>query len=162
MCGINGLYNYSKTLLSEEENLIEKMNDVIVHRGPDDSGTWFDKDRQVYFGHQRLSILDLSQNGHQPMISPKRTVIVYNGEIYNFKSLKTDFNDRLFFSETDTEVLLYLYERYGHYCLDRLNGMFAFSIWDEVRGELFLARDRVGIKPLYYTLDFRQKIIEKL
>jgi len=151
MCGINGFYNYSKTLLPEGEALVKIMNETISHRGPDDCGIWSDEDQHVYFGHQRLSILDLSQNGHQPMISPKGTVIVYNGEVYNFESLKADLDDRSFFSETDTEVLIYLYEQDGYDCLHQLNGMFAFAIWDETRAEIFLARDRVGIKPLYYT-----------
>ncbi len=151
MCGINGFFNYSKLPLSEEEELVKKMNQVIRHRGPDDSGIWPEAHRQIFFGHQRLSILDLSPKGHQPMMSPRGTVIVYNGEIYNFKSLKAGLKERPFFSETDTEVLLYLYERDGHRCLDHVNGMFAFAIWDEGRAELFLARDRIGIKPLYYT-----------
>jgi len=151
MCGINGFYNYSRVSLSEEETLIKRMNEKIGYRGPDDCGIWSDKDRYVYFGHQRLSILDLSQNGHQPMISPQKTVIVYNGEIYNFGSLKSDYDNRSFFSKTDTEVLLYLYEQDGDSCLDKFDGMFAFAIWDETREEIFLARDRVGIKPLYFT-----------
>jgi asparagine synthase (glutamine-hydrolysing) len=151
MCGINGFFDYSKLPLSEEEELVKKMNQVISHRGPDDSGVWSEADRRIFFGHQRLSILDLSPNGHQPMMSSQGTVIVYNGEIYNFKALRTGFKDRAFFSETDTEVFLYLYERDGQYCLNHVNGMFAFAIWDEGRAELFLARDRIGIKPLYYT-----------
>ncbi|MGH7456387.1 MAG: asparagine synthase (glutamine-hydrolyzing), partial [bacterium] len=122
MCGINGFFNYLKLPLAEEEELVKKMNRVISHRGPDDSGIWSDADRRVFFGHQRLSILDLSPNGHQPMIGLQGTVIVYNGEIYNFKSLKAGFTDRAFFSETDTEVLLYLYERDGQHCLDHVNG----------------------------------------
>lgn len=151
MCGINGFFNYSNLSLFEEEALIAGMNRAISHRGPDDRGIWIDRNNGVSFGHQRLSILDLSSSGHQPMVSKNNTVIVYNGEIYNFKSLKKNLNEYSFFSETDTEVLLYLYERYGHKCLEHLNGMFAFAIWDKMKGELFLSRDRIGIKPLYYT-----------
>ncbi len=151
MCGINGFYNYSKVTISEGYPLLNKMNELINHRGPDDSGVWSDSQQIVFLGHQRLSILDLSTKGHQPMVSEKGSVIVYNGEIYNFQNLRKRLVDRLFFSRTDTEVLLYLYEKYGHKCLDLLNGMFAFAIWDDSKKELFLARDRVGIKPIYYT-----------
>jgi len=151
MCGINGFFNYSRTSISEQENLIVRMNRAISHRGPDDCGIWSNITRDVYLGHQRLSILDLSERGHQPMVSPKGTVIVYNGEIYNFKILRKELINQHFFSETDTEIILYFYEKYGHYCLDRLNGMFAFALWDEAKKELFLARDRIGIKPLYYA-----------
>ncbi|MDL1975735.1 MAG: asparagine synthase (glutamine-hydrolyzing) [Deltaproteobacteria bacterium] len=152
MCGISGFFNYSKACLSDEEALIVQMNEAIRHRGPDDSGTWVDRIRGVYFGHQRLSILDLSPRGRQPMISQRGTVIVYNGEVYNFNALKAEVDQHSFFSRTDTEVLLYLYEEHGHQCLNKLNGMFALAIWDETKGELFLARDRIGIKPLYYTI----------
>jgi len=151
MCGINGFFNYSKISISEQENLIERMNKAISHRGPDDCGIWSNPASNVYLGHQRLSILDLSERGHQPMVSPKGTAIVYNGEIYNFKILRKELISQPFFSETDTEVLLYIYEKFGHNCLDRVNGMFAFALWDEAKKELFLARDRIGIKPLYYT-----------
>jgi len=151
MCGINGFFNYSRVNLSNGEVLINQMNKAIAHRGPDDTGIWTNRNHEAYFGHQRLSILDLSSRGHQPMISPKGTVIVYNGEVYNYKSLKDNFADRSFFSETDTEVILYAYESHGQSCLDELNGMFAFAIWDEDKKEIFLARDRIGIKPLYYT-----------
>ncbi len=151
MCGINGFYNYSRITLSDEEALIKRMNESIEHRGPDDNGIWCDRRYNTFFGHQRLSILDLSEKGHQPMVSSKGNVIIYNGEIYNFKNIKSDLKNHFFLSETDTEVLLYLYERDGQKCLDQLNGMFAFAIWDNAKQELFLARDRIGIKPLYYT-----------
>ncbi|MGH7491095.1 MAG: asparagine synthase (glutamine-hydrolyzing) [bacterium] len=151
MCGINGLLNYSGISIPEAEKHIGTMNQAISHRGPDDSGIWSAPCRGVFLGHQRLSILDLSASGHQPMRSPQGTVLVYNGEIYNFKALKAACGARRFFSQTDTEVLLYLYEREGRSCLHHLNGMFAFALWDEAKAELFLARDRIGIKPLYYT-----------
>ena len=151
MCGINGFLNYSGVHLQPEAGIVEKMNDRIVHRGPDDSGTWLSDDARVHLGHQRLSILDLSSAGHQPMISSFGKVIVFNGEIYNYPALRSRFDHRLFTSETDTEVLLYLYERYGVNMLEELNGMFAFALWDETKSRLVLARDRIGIKPLYYT-----------
>ena len=122
-------------------------------RGPDDQGVWISEDRRLALSHRRLSILDVSSRGHQPMISPDgRQVIVYNGEIYNFRELRTGLEqegDR-FVTGTDTEVILAAYKRYGVECLPRFNGMFAFAIWDEEDRSLFLARDRFGVKPLLY------------
>ena len=151
MCGINGFFNYSGVRVESEERIVDKMNDSIAHRGPDDSGVWIDNTRQVSLGHRRLSILDLSPNGHQPMVDNNGNAIVFNGEIYNYRNLKKEIYAHNFFSESDTEVLLCLYNKHHHDALDRLNGMFAFAIWDQARCELFLARDRIGIKPLYYT-----------
>jgi asparagine synthase (glutamine-hydrolysing) len=151
MCGINGFFNFAGMEIPGGAALLERMNLAVAHRGPDDSGVWTDQSRKVCLGHRRLSILDLSERGHQPMISPRRSVVVFNGEIYNFKQLKDSFQDHDFLSETDTEVLLALYDRHGEDCLRFLNGMFAFAIWDENRGQMFLARDRLGKKPLYYT-----------
>ena len=152
MCGINGFFNYAGVSRPINTSLIESMNRRIAHRGPDDSGVWCNEDKKVYLGHQRLSILDLSAAGHQPMKSLLGNVIVFNGEIYNYPLLKKQFKEVRFFSQTDTEVLLHLYEEHGHVLLEKLNGMFAFALWDRQKEELFLARDRVGIKPLYYTL----------
>jgi len=152
MCGINGFFNYSGSSLTESVRLLEAMNNRIAHRGPDDTGIWCSEDRKIYLGHQRLSILDLSEAGHQPMRSTRGSVVVFNGEIYNYPLLKNQLKDVSFFSQTDTEVLLYLYERHGVKLLEQLNGMFAFALWDPEKEELLLARDRVGIKPLYYTL----------
>src|SRR5690606_18244337 len=127
-------------------------NAALAHRGPDDEGAWHDPHRGVHLGHRRLSILDLSEAGHQPMRTPRGTTIVFNGEIYNFEELKASLlPGERFASHTDTEVLLRLYERFGDDVLRHLNGMFAFALWDPGRGRLLLARDRVGIKPLYYT-----------
>jgi asparagine synthase (glutamine-hydrolysing) len=151
MCGINGIFNYRGSVIPDGLPLLEKMNQAIAHRGPDDSGVWADHANGIYFGHRRLSILDLSEKGHQPMISPRGSTIVFNGEIYNFKELRNTFRDQPFISETDTEVLLALYDRDGDGCLQPLNGMFSFAIWDEAKRRLFLARDRLGKKPLYYT-----------
>jgi len=124
----------------------------IAHRGPDDAGTWFDDDRRVGLGHARLSILDLSPLGHQPMSDPDgRVVIAYNGEIYNFRELRAELETRghRFRSRSDTEVLLHLYLEEGEAFLERLNGIFAFALWDARSRTLLLARDALGVKPLY-------------
>lgn len=143
MCGING-FNF------KDESLICKMNQSLSHRGPDDSGIFFDK--EISLGHQRLSIIDLSKKGHQPMQSEDgKFTIVFNGEIYNFLEIKEKLKIKYnFISNTDTEVVLYAYREYGPDCLKLFNGIFAFAIWDKEKKALFLARDRNGIKPLYY------------
>ncbi|MEO5571592.1 MAG: asparagine synthase (glutamine-hydrolyzing) [Bacteroidia bacterium] len=151
MCGINGIYNFSKVILNDGESLVTKMNHCIRHRGPDDSGLWKNELAGIYFGHQRLSIIDLSAAGHQPMVSEKGNAIIFNGEIYNYKEIKEHVKENKFKSNSDTEVLLFLYEKYGHDCLKFLNGMFAFAIWNHSKQELFLAKDRAGKKPLYYS-----------
>jgi len=127
------------------------MTDVIAHRGPDSEGQWID--RNIGLGHRRLSIIDLTSDAAQPMASGDcNVVITFNGEIYNYKELARLLVSRGYTLRThsDTEVILGLYQIYGKQCLYRLRGMFAFAIWDRNRQELFLARDRVGIKPLYY------------
>jgi len=132
--------------------LLKKMADTIEHRGPDDEG--FFVRGQIGFGFRRLSIIDLS-TGHQPISNEDDSVwIVFNGEIYNYKELREFLlaKGHQFKTKTDTEVILHLYEEMGHECLGKLRGMFAFAIWDERDKSLFLARDRVGIKPLYYSL----------
>lgn len=151
MCGINGIFNFSFSSLQNPENLVHKMNEAILHRGPDGRGTWSSSKDGISMGHQRLRIIDLSEKAHQPMKNANGNVIVFNGEIYNFKEIKKRAVDHTFKSESDTEVLLYLYEKHGTNCLEYLTGMFAFCIWDPKKKELFLARDRVGQKPLYYT-----------
>jgi asparagine synthase (glutamine-hydrolysing) len=148
MCGIGGfLGEFDIALLS-------KMGDTMVRRGPDDFGKWFDRDDSVGLCHRRLAIIDLSRQGHQPMIDwSQRFVIVFNGEIYNYRELRSELvaQGYAFASETDTEVLLNLYLRDGVAMLGQLNGMFAFAIWDKVDKSLFLARDLFGVKPLYYA-----------
>ncbi len=144
MCGICGYVGI------EEPGLIERMTAVLQHRGPDDFGHF--RDGNVSLGHRRLSIIDLA-GGQQPMTNPEGSlVIVFNGEIYNFREIRQSLYERGvgFESDSDTEVLLRSYEIHGAGALDKLNGMFAFAIYDRNRKELFLARDRVGIKPLYY------------
>jgi len=131
----------------------ERMAEAMRLRGPDDKGVWLSDDRRLALSHRRLSILDVSSRGHQPMLSPDgRSVIVYNGEIYNFREIRSHLEkegDR-FVTGTDTEVILAAYRRYGIDCLSRFNGMFAFAIWDSNTRSLFLARDRFGVKPLLY------------
>ncbi|MCX9080640.1 MAG: asparagine synthase (glutamine-hydrolyzing) [Candidatus Methanoperedens sp.] len=150
MCGINGRINlYGKQIFDDEITL---MNDALVHRGPDDSGIWIENN--VGLGHRRLSIIDLSYSGHQPMKYNDK-VIVHNGEIFNFLELKTELESKgyEFKSKTDTEVILASYNEWGIECLDKLRGMFAFVIYDKSRNILFGARDRFGKKPLKYFFD---------
>lgn len=152
MCGISGILQLDKDKHVDQELLIS-MRDSLRHRGPDGAGIHLD--HEVGLAHRRLSIIDLSERGHQPFYSPdRRYVIIYNGEIFNFKELRKELEATgiRFNSESDTEVLLHLFIRHGKDCLDKLNGMFAFAVWDSTERVLFLARDRVGIKPLYYSL----------
>ena len=133
--------------------LVKKMTDAISHRGPDSEGQW--TEGAIGLGHRRLAIIDLTPAGHQPMISTNsRYVISYNGEVYNFQELRAELESKgyWFHSRTDTEVVLNAYSEWGVECLNRFNGMFAFSIWDRKEKILTLARDRYGIKPLYYTI----------
>ncbi len=153
MCGITGQASKEKQI---ERGLIVSLSRALAHRGPDDEGTWFSEDYSVGMGQLRLSILDLSSLGHQPMLSPDgRFVMVYNGEIYNFRELRQELRDagESFVSNTDTEVLLRLWSLQGPMCLSRLRGMYAFAIWDNRERCLWLVRDPLGIKPLYYALE---------
>jgi asparagine synthase (glutamine-hydrolysing) len=153
MCGITGL------ITQNPEARIGAMLKAIEHRGRDDEGVWTspvinDEGRRVCFGHRRLSIIDTSSAGHQPMLSHDgRLVLILNGEIYNYRELREQLTSkgRTFRTQTDTEVLLAAWAEWGEDCLPRLNGMFAFALWDERERALFLVRDRVGIKPLYYA-----------
>lgn len=150
MCGIAGIFNLNGEPVSTA--LLRRMTDTMAHRGPDGEG--FYTDSFIGLGHRRLAILDLSPLGHQPMVSEDgQYAICYNGEIYNFRELRAELEGYgyRFRSRSDTEVLLYAYVQWGPECLHRLNGMFSFALWDRTRQELFLARDRYGIKPLYYA-----------
>ena len=156
MCGIvGGVFHHSCDEL-ELRTLSRSMSSPLAHRGPDASGEWVDPARGVFLGHRRLSIIDLSPTGAQPMISQSgRYVLTYNGEIYNFPDLRRELAGQgaSFRGTSDTEVLLTLVEQLGlQRTLLRLNGMFAIGLWDAQEGKLFLARDRAGEKPLYYTL----------
>lgn len=155
MCGICGYISKKKI----DDVVLEKMNNTLWHRGPDDFGIIqleMEEDWNLGLGHRRLSILDLSEAGHQPMQDKEgRYTIVFNGEIYNFVELRKELEEKgySFFSLCDTEVLLNLYIEYGIKCIELLNGMFAFAIYDKVKEEVILARDRAGEKPLYYYWD---------
>lgn len=151
MCGICGIMFADKNH-AVDESVLTQMRDSLFHRGPDDAGSYIKEN--VGLGVRRLSILDLSPNGHMPMSTPdERYWIVYNGEVYNFEELRSDLVAQgvNFKSNTDTEVLLRLYQRYGPQMLQRCNGMFGIAIWDVKEETLFLARDRMGVKPLFYT-----------
>jgi len=150
MCGINGLFSTGKALPDNTAELIRKMNQALTHRGPDDEGCFVDADAGIALGHRRLSIIDLSANGHQPMKDDRQNMMVFNGEIYNYKELKKSQPDQRFATDSDTEVLMRLYAEHGHRALDSLNGMFAFGFFNRKNGELQLARDRAGKKPLYF------------
>ena len=150
MCGICGLISSS----TEVPGWLAGMNAVQVHRGPDGGGTWVSTDGRVHLAHRRLAILDLSEAGAQPMADPEgRYVITYNGEIYNYLELKAELQrmGAQFHSHSDTEVILEAYKAWGEACLGRLNGMFAFALYDTVTRRLFCARDRYGEKPFLFT-----------
>jgi len=148
MCGILGIVN-----LNIKKDILIKMRDLMAHRGPDDSGLWINKDATVGLAHTRLSILDLSEAGRQPMSDLEEKVwITFNGEIYNFQEIRDDLKKKgyIFRTRTDTEVIINAYKEWGTECVKKFNGMFAFGIYDDINKILFLARDRVGKKPLYY------------
>jgi len=174
MCGITGIA-YSDY---KDTHDIQRMSDAIAHRGPDGEGfiaiststgkitelagnktpvqlpplSGFGANANIYLAHRRLSIIDLSTAGHQPMANKQKSIwITFNGEIYNYKSIRNELSDFTYKSNTDTEVLIYAYEKWGINCLERLNGMWAFVIYDAKKNILFGARDRFGVKPIYYT-----------
>ncbi len=150
MCGIAGVYKfYSKDV---DEADLNKMIVIQNHRGPDDSKTWIHSENKIGFGHNRLRIIDLSQAASQPMTYQGLYTITYNGELYNYKPLKEKLQQKgyQFNSQSDTEVLLAMYAEFGIDCLQHLDGMFAFAIWDEKKQRLFCARDRFGEKPFHY------------
>lgn len=148
MCGINGIVSFKNQVSVQA---VQKMNQALAHRGPDNDGVFYNN--SVALGHRRLSILDLSANANQPFYSSdKRFVIVYNGELYNYKEVKSTLTEFNFYTQSDTEVVLNAYIKYGANALQHFNGMYAFAIWDTLKEELFIARDRLGVKPLYYAL----------
>jgi len=154
MCGI---YGYLTSKRSIDPRVLRSMGDTLRHRGPDDEGEMIgeDEDLCVGFGHQRLSIIDLSPAGRQPMSNEDGSIwITYNGEIYNFIALRAELERKghRFKSSSDTEVVIHLYEELGIRCLEKMNGMFAFALWDRHKKTLILARDRIGKKPLHYAL----------
>jgi asparagine synthase (glutamine-hydrolysing) len=158
VCGIVGVYRRNGARVGEQE--LVRLRDTMRHRGPDADGLWVrDPTADVGFGHRRLSIVDLTEHGRQPMFSEDgKVVVTFNGEIYNHEQLRAELEGQghRFASRCDAEVLVHLYEQHGADMVHRLVGMFAFAIWDEHEQRLFLARDRLGIKPLYYFDDGRQ------
>lgn len=145
MCAINGF-------TFQDKDLLERMNQTTIHRGPDGSGKYLDG--YISLGHNRLSIIDLDKRANQPMVSNDgRFVIVYNGEVYNYREIKKELSDYNFKTTSDTEVILAAYNKWGDECVKRFKGIFAFAIWDKKNKELFLARDHFGVKPLFYYLD---------
>jgi asparagine synthase (glutamine-hydrolysing) len=153
MCGITGIY-YFDNKRTVEINQLKKMTDIISHRGPDDEGHYIDGN--VGLGHRRLSIIDLSSDGHQPMCNEDGTIwIIFNGEFYNYLNYKNEIISKghKLKSRSDTEYILHMYEEYGFEMVHKINGMFAFVIWDSKKQILFAARDRMGVKPFHYYID---------
>lgn len=155
MCGIGGVYDYGFRERPEvSPELLTRMSDAMVHRGPDDAGFHISTKGVCGLTFRRLSIVDLSPAGHQPMTTPDdRYTIVFNGEIYNHRAIRSELEAKgyRYHSQTDTETILYAYQEWGAECLKRFHGMWSIAIWDEQREELFCARDRIGIKPFYYA-----------
>jgi asparagine synthase (glutamine-hydrolysing) len=165
MCGIIG-YSLTDESLKDEyfgntlslETTLSQNNDLMTHRGPDDKGTFYDHEAGIGLGHRRLAIIDISVLGRQPMGDYQDKIkVVFNGEIYNFKDLREELIEDgvKFNSNSDTEVIVYLYKKYGQDMLDKLNGIFSIAIWDRLSEELFIARDNLGVKPLYFLNDSR-------
>ncbi|MCX6723491.1 MAG: asparagine synthase (glutamine-hydrolyzing), partial [Candidatus Staskawiczbacteria bacterium] len=150
MCGIIGIRDFRNKISPQ---ILSKMTDILSYRGPDDSGIYIDEKNNVGFGHRRLSILDLSSAGHQPMSDDNENIwVTFNGEIYNFKEIRKELENKghRFKSNSDTEVIVKSYEEWGIEAVKKYRGMFAFAIWDKTKEKLFLVRDRAGVKPLYY------------
>ena len=161
MCGVSGIMYFNKKLFVKKKYL-DEMNDILNHRGPDGKGRWISSTKNIGFGHTRLSILDLTSSANQPFVDKtKNYVITFNGEIYNFKEIKKILLNKGYSFKTknsDTEVLLLSYIEWGLKCVDKFRGMFAFAIWDNIKKKVFLVRDRIGVKPLYYKFDSEKLI----
>jgi asparagine synthase (glutamine-hydrolysing) len=151
MCGINGIISLDGRPIENGLTQVGRMNERLHHRGPDANGTWQHQSQKICFGQTRLSIIDLSESGNQPMTDEAGNCITFNGEIYNFKRLKSEhFPNEDFRSTSDTEVILKMYQKYGTGMLQYLEGMFAFALWDKANQRVFAARDRSGKKPFYH------------
>ena len=150
MCGISILINPGNKV---NMDLLKKMNDKVFYRGPDGDGFYINDEVGIGLGHRRLSIIDLSENGEQPMKSGEKYVITYNGEIYNYIELREELRSvgYIFATASDTEVILAAYDFWGTACVQKFNGMWAFCIFDKVKDIAFMCRDRFGVKPFYYT-----------
>ena len=155
MCGISGVYNFSNESINSEK-ILGKILKIQNNRGPDDKNIWISECKKLHLGHNRLSIIDLSNNASQPFVSVDQNyIITFNGEIYNFQDIKIDLIKKniKFKSKSDTEVILESYKYWGIEFLNKLRGMFSFVIWDKREEKLILARDPFGIKPLYYSIN---------
>jgi len=157
MCGISGVFVFRNSNFSVTEEYVARMRDAMAHRGPDGSGSWISADRRVGLGHRRLSIIDLSSSANQPMSSIDGTLhVVFNGEIYNHAEIRRELEQlghgRWKTDHSDTEVILHAFQEWGIDCIERFRGMFAMGLWDANARRLWLIRDRIGIKPLYYSI----------
>lgn len=152
MCGISGIVKFNSSVNDRHQTIasLKSMNSVLQHRGPDDNDVWCHENHALGLGQTRLSILDLSSAGHQPMPdSSNGNVVTYNGEIFNYRMLNNTYLKNLKFdSETDTETILKMYRKFGLEMISKLNGMFAFALWDNCKSELIIARDKSGKKAL--------------
>jgi len=157
MCGIVGAFSYAADSFDVSASYIKLMRDTMIHRGPDAASIWISENHKVGLGHRRLSIIDLSEAATQPMSNEDDTLwITFNGEIYNHAEIKKELEatgkHKWKTNHSDTEVILHAFEEWGIDCLHKFRGVFAFAIWDEAKGELWLVRDRIGVKPLYYSI----------
>jgi asparagine synthase (glutamine-hydrolysing) len=153
MCRIAGIAQANPLIEPRAHELVEQMCSLLIHGGPDDGGVLSNSNNAVVLGNRRLSLLDLSAQGHQPMEKYGKYTITYNGEIYNYKKIKQDLIEQgcIFFSGTDTEVVIEAYATWGTAAFEKFDGMFAFALFDAEKNKVFLVRDAVGIKPLYYA-----------
>jgi asparagine synthase (glutamine-hydrolysing) len=156
MCGIAGIISGNTSLITSDR--IKKMTGALAHRGPDGEGTWMNPTTAL--GNRRLSVIDLSSAGNQPMHYIDRYTIIHNGEIYNYVELREELQKKgySFYSKTDTEVVVASYDCWKEECVDHFDGMFAFAVWDDKEKELFAARDRFGEKPFFYFINNEQFI----
>lgn len=157
MCGINGSLVFDESDFEITSEYLIKMRDIQEHRGPDGAGLWISKNRRVGLGHRRLSIIDLSEKCKQPMSNEDDKIqLTFNGEIYNHAELREELEKTGKYDwktdHSDTEVIIHAYEEWGKSCIQKFRGMFAFALWDGKLNELWLVRDRLGVKPLYYSL----------
>ncbi len=157
MCGIVGTLSFDNSRFGVTESYIVSMRDTMIHRGPDGAGVWVSRDRRIGLGHRRLSIIDLSQTANQPMCNEDGCLwVAFNGEIYNHVEIRRELERIGGHSwktdHSDTEVILHAFEQWGIDCIQRFRGMFAIALWDSRKRELWLIRDRIGVKPLYYSI----------